>query len=361
MQSLEVPQPQVERPLNTQLMIVNQDSLVPVQIADGEAERRYLGAVWPVEAVQEVAGPEWLESEQQKTRQFVADQFGFSADLIPDVRYAIHLKHGQKMVLGRYLFVDHEAAVLALKGSEERDSAHARLIIRSMVHEQGHAAYDPELLSTFLIQKPIAPELRHGPQDFTDDGYIGVATAQSLGAAKVAVKKQTYLDGAVAHTLSSVGAFFDEGLVEEIAIRYMEENFTPQQSPYPEWKNNMIGRILGYYDDGEKLVVDAAIATLGLNYLEEMRKADDPNGQSIFDILIAARHVDTQVFAMRQLPRIINGIEPGLYDRLQHAKYLSNEFADVLVDIQTLYARKFYDTPGFVTPPPVQIFASKSQ
>lgn len=354
-----------ERPLNTNIFVRKDGALLPMDMEPGEADAkyRYLEGNLPEYVV--YPKPEWFDEEQSNVRTFVAEQLGFDVSLVPQIDHVQRIHIGiNDDICGRYDSLSHKAAVVALTDTKERHTAISRLLIKNMAHEAGHGVYDPQTTWAAVIHEPVPEEIRGTVWDGTDDGLITRSIATGYGSLKAHLTKPHYGDNFRGEAeFDVVGNLFEEGLAEEIAIRYVEEHWGPTVSPFAASKGgDMFARTLDYSTDREHIVTMVpAWAALSLNYLEEIRRSTDPIGNSIFDLLIQSRHLETRAPAMKELAQVINRIQPGLYSYLNHAEYSKEGFTDALLRVEDLYIKTFWGVPGFVPPPPARMAIANNQ
>lgn len=284
-----------------------------------------------------ISSPEWFVDEVGHARDFVAELTGFDPADLPDVDI---LKGGLgSLGVGHadaaYAADSHRTYVDAGIIPENPSEAQKGHAIRAITHELAHGALERATVNVTVLQQLAVEGLRRlvTPADTARTGQVNAGHHKShITKEKVGLVRK--------HTVAGIepyGSFFEEAFAEEVAMQYDHaRGATLDAEEVRQMQPHLAGiEVYAARDKSGKVDMNrAGFAAAGLNILEQARKLQDPEGQSVFELLVAARHQTTRATAMRKLAQVVNAVQPNLYPRLNHAPDNIRSFTGGLIAIR---------------------------
>lgn len=279
-----------------------------------------------------IPSPEWFVDEVGRARDFVAELTGFDPTDLPDV----DLVKGGLGSLGvghadaAYVADRHRTYVDARIITENPSEVQKGYAIRIVTHDLAHGALERATVNVTVLQQQVAVGgLRRLviPADTVRTGQVNAGHHKShIAKEKVGLRRKRTVAG-----VEPYGNFFEEAFAEEVAMQYdLARGAILDPEEVRQAQPHLAGAELYAAQDksGKVDMNRAGFAAAGLNMLEQVRYQHDPEGQSIFELLVAARHQATRAAAMRKLAQVVNAVQPNLYSRLNHAPDDIKSFTD---------------------------------
>lgn len=291
--------------------------------------------------------PEWFEEDVDTARRFVANLTGCSPETLSAAVRLVKASPvnadgfvGNNEHMGAYHPLEDVINVSGPNQSTPRKSWARVAANRTLAHEFAHSTGDHKDMSITAVIKNEADVTAGGLRRYlhlfssrskkTSVRYESAYVNQGMVKSHLSRRQSAKGNGReVVH--KSAGAFFEEGFAELVGIAYNESQGVdfPGETLTTLATSADVGVPARYWsvsDDGEGMMLGpSALAAYGLDLLEGVRKLTDPDGNTIMNLLIDSRHSHTRTEAMRELVKVVNKIEPGLYKRLNHLQLSSKE------------------------------------
>ncbi len=278
-----------------------------------------------------VEAPVWFGETVKEAKRFVAELTGFDEAKLPHV-YMVpadsrFLQH-EVEIQGAYSAIRHQAFIREVSVGSASDSVEALIVGRNVAHELAHSAVDRNLQGLTVVSKEVG-ENQGGT--FAGGYYWQQSFYAHDGHQKVQVRKEVVPNSEKSLEFTELGSFFAEGWAEEVGIRFAEQHSRVPEDveavAAQEGESAAVRYLQPQLDeDGDLVVTAPAMAALGLDLLEAARLIVRPDGYSIFALLTAMRHEDTNAAAQKEFIQTLNTIQPGLYQQLRQLKYNGDEF-----------------------------------
>ena len=225
---------------------------------------------------------------------------------------------GGRIVVGEYI-AELGMVIVAIDASipDMDESIRAAYLEAFVVHEKAHGS------------SHISNDLTYEPEQFARRARSGFATNKVQPGESPSIEQ------------ASVGSFFEEAFAEFVTGEYVRDELglprgfwgdegVPVHKGDPELLSKIRGVYLWPQTDGGFNYGSAAIAATGMELLIDLRP----------ELYQAVYHSRNSVNGLRQVARVVNSIEPGLYERLRQLEYSQADFFTGLSEV--LRAREEY-------------------